>query len=248
MPKLIHKLISFSSIISARSAFLSIDTIDISGASAGEDFAVTTDSSIQLVQTEAVTDGINIDATGGVDIDSALTVAIDTSGAGSDFDVDAVSGSVWLDGGETDSQAIWLAATATASGIDMDAGTDGIDADTTGPIVLTSTANTAAAVVIQSTLGGIDIQCDASDGEAIDISNADGPINITSTHDQVASINIATSNAAGQIQITSTDTSDDGIEIDSAGGIEIDASNGTNNDGGYEFTGKGILISFQTAV
>lgn len=197
-------------------------TMDISGASAGEDFVITTDSSIQLVQTEAVTDGINIDATGGVDIDSALDVAIDISAAASNFDVDVADGSIYLDAGEDDAQAIWLAATGTSSGVDIDAGTVGVDVDTSGPIVLTSTENAADSIVIQSTVGGIDIRCDASDDEAIDITNATGPININSTHDQDATINIVTTNAAGQILIVCADTTSDAVEMDISGGLEID--------------------------
>lgn len=219
-------------------------TLDISGASAGEDFAITTDSSIVLtssedaadaidinasaggididatgelgqdivitdtggsiglVQTEVVTDGINIDATGGVDIDSALDVAIDISTAASNFDVDVDGGSIYLDAGEEDAQAIWLAATGTASGIDIDAGTIGVDVDTTGPIALTSTENAADSIALTSTLGGIDIICSASDTENIDITNTGGSVYITSTENIANAIYlVANGNTASTIEI-----------------------------------------------
>jgi len=113
----------------------------------------------------------------------------------------------------TDDAAITL--TATVGGIDVDAKKS---------IYLTSTENSADSVKIQSTLGGIDILADASDGEAIDIVNTGGPINIKSTEEGDASIHIETTTASGQLQITVDDTTTDALDIDVLGGIEIDAA------------------------
>ena len=204
----------------------SLADIDITttGAS-GEDITLDNQGgSVNLIATEVVTDAINIDSTGGVDIDSALDVAIDISTAASNLDVDVAGGSIYLDAGEEDAQAIWLAATGTASGVDVDAGTVGVDVDATGPIALTSTENATDSISLISTLGGIDITCSASDGDAIDITNADGPIVISSTHDASPSITVTTSDTAGQILIDSGDETADGINIDAAGGIDIDVT------------------------
>ena len=189
-------------------------TMDISGASAGEDFAITTDSSIVLTSTEAAADSIVLNASGtagGIDITSLADIDITTTGAsGEDITLDNQGGSVNI-----------IATQSVDDSVNIDS--VGFDLDASGSIVITSTENAVDSIVLQSTVGGIDILCDASTNEDIDIINTGGAVNIKSTEATDLAIHIETTNAAGQIQITSTDTTADGIEIDSSGGIDIDA-------------------------
>lgn len=195
-------------------------TIDLAGA-AGEDILLTnTGGSIVLSATEDATDAINIDATaGGIDIDAA-------GEAGDDIVLTNTGGSVLLSASEDATDAIDI--DATAGGIDIDAtgeaGQDIIVTNTGGSVRLVSTESAVDSIVLQSTLGGIDILCDASTNEDIDIINTGGAVNLKSTEATDLAIHIETTNAAGQIQITSTDTTIDGIEIDSSGGLDVDAA------------------------
>ncbi len=260
--------------------------IDISGATAGEDFAVNTDSSVQLTSSEAVTDAIKLNASaGGFDIDgttvacaitnlstgtddnltveltgaTASSLILSSAGTGTDaVDINATAGSIDMDAvtgitmdisgaaaGEdftivTDSSIVLTSSEDATDAIDINASAGGIDIDATGEagqdiiitntggsVRLVSTESAVDSIVIQSTLGGIDILCDAASAtEDIDIANTGGSVNINSSEAADAAINISTSNAAGQIQITSTDTTADGIEIDSVGGIDVDVSAG----------------------
>lgn len=179
--------------------------IDIAG-EAGEDFILTnTGGSIILTATESAIDAIKVEATtGGIDI---LASGATT---GEDIDIANTGGSVHI-----------VATEAVDDSVNIDS--VGLDVDASGSIVLSSTENTADSVVIQSTVGGIDIRADASTNEDIDISNAGGAINISSTEASNDAIKISTSDAAGQITISATDTTADGINMDSTGGIDIDA-------------------------
>ena len=178
-------------------------TMDISGAAAGEDFAIVTDSSIVLTSSEDATDAIDINASaGGIDIDA-------TGESGQDIAITNTGGSVHV-----------VATESADDSVNIDS--VGFDLDATGSIVLTSTENAVDSIVLQSTVGGIDILCDASTNENIDIVNTGGAVNVKSTESSDLAIHIETTSATGQIQITSTDTTADGIEIDSSGGIDID--------------------------
>ncbi len=178
-------------------------TMDISGASAGEDFAITTDSSIVLTSSEDAADAIDINATaGGIDIDA-------TGEAGQDIVLTNTGGSVQI-----------VATEAEDDSVNIDS--VGFDLDASGSIVLTSTENAVDSIVLQSTVGGIDILCDASTNEDIDIANTGGAVNLTSSEASDGAIKLQTSNIAGQILLVTADTSSDAVEMDISGGLEID--------------------------
>jgi hypothetical protein len=283
------------------------DTIHIQNAATGDGEDITialtgaTNSSIVLTSagnagdamsfiTTSATGDFNIDSADEMDIDSVGSILMDISEAGANLEVDSAGGSIYLDAGEAAADAIVIAATTAAGGIDItsnadiditttgEAGEDinitntggsiaisateniagaitigvnggigetiaitatqstadaaldlnatagGIDMDAAKSIYLTSTENSADSVKLQSTLGGIDILCDASDGEALDIVNTGGPLNLKSTEEGDATIHIETTTATGQLQITVDDTSTDAIQIDVLGGIEINAA------------------------
>lgn len=210
--------------------------IDISEAAA--DFRVDSAlGSVYLEGAEAAADALVLyasNAAGGIDADAGTAgIAVDTTGA---FSVDgAAASNVSVVSGATDENLTVSVTGATLSSlilssagtgddaVDLNGTAGGLDADFVKSIAFTSTENSPDAVKLQATLGGIDILADASDGEAIDIVNTGGPLNLKSTEEGDASIHIETTTATGQIQITSTDTTADGIEVDSTGGIDIDA-------------------------
>lgn len=212
--------------------------IDLAGAT-GEDILVTnTGGSITLSASEAVADAVVLyasNAAGGIDVDAG-TGGIDVLTTGV-FSIDgAAASNVSVASGATDENLTLSVTGATASSlilssagtgddaVDLNATAGGLDVDTVKAIHLTSVENSADSVKLQSTLGGIDILADASGGEAIDISNTGGPINIISTEEGDATIHIETTTATGQLQITVDDTTTDALEIDVLGGIEIDAA------------------------
>ena len=126
----------------------------------GEDITLDNQGgSIHLISTEAVTDGFNLDTTGGVDIDATLSFSVRSAEATGD--------------------AIELVTTNAAGGIDITSGTGDVVITSTDDIVLTNatavgdmiqllnTAGTSvtedsAAIQITSTAGGIIIQSDAA--------------------------------------------------------------------------------------
>ena len=107
-------------------------------------------------------------------------------------------------------------------------------------LILSSTGTSNDALQISTSAGGMDLTvAGAAASEDLDLlSNT--AINLTSTEAADLAINIVTSNGAGQIQITSADTSDDGIEVDSSGGIDIDAVDVINIDNSG--SGKDIRV------
>ena len=81
-------------------------------------------AAVNITSAEAAGDAIVIqasDAAGGIDLIAGTgNVTIVTAGAGGDVDIDAAAGSVYLDGGQADAKAIWLAATDAAGGVTID--------------------------------------------------------------------------------------------------------------------------------
>ncbi|GAI11737.1 unnamed protein product, partial [marine sediment metagenome] len=137
-----------------------------------------------------------------IDIDAVDDIYIDISGSGENLDVDVASGSIHLDAGEADAQAIWLA--ATAGGIDIDtAATFDVDIDAVGGKFLVTASENAAgsmnlianggssetfliscvkgtgagSIDIDSTVGGITIAANAT-GKDVDIDSVLGSIYI----------------------------------------------------------------------
>lgn len=189
--------------------------------------------------TSAATGDIVINSGDMINIDAADDILIDIAGAaGEDFILTNTGGSINLSASE-----------AVDDALNFDATAGGLDVDAVLSIVLTSTENTADSIVLQSTLGGIDILCDAaSAGEDIDIANTGGSVNISSSEAADLAVNISTSDAAGQIQITSADTTVDGLEIDSSGGIDIDAADDIDLTLAAGTAGEDILLTVTGAI
>lgn len=147
----------------------------------------TTTGTISLTSTKNAAPAILINANGGaaetvvisstqgtsatsVGMSSTLGgIVLETAAAAKDVVLNAVLGSIEITGREAAADAVRIAALNAAGGIDVDAGTAGIAADSTGSITLTSTNNAvnalylhanggaAETVRIESTLGTTDI-------------------------------------------------------------------------------------------
>ncbi len=197
----------------------------------------------------ASADAINLEAVlGGIDADAALQINIASSQAASN--------------------AIRLVASDVAGGFDIDAGTGGIIADTTGAISLDAAAasnltvtgafaldlistlgkvslqsgqSAADSVEIKSLIGGIDILAvGAAAGEDIDIVATGSSVNIEATESDVNAITINASGAAGGINV---DAGSNGVIVDTTGAISLDSATASN----FTVTGAADLTLQSTA-
>ena len=82
-----------------------------------------------------------------------------------------------------------------SDGLDIDAGTNGVDIDTTGNVNIASSKDGASAVVLTASAGGVDITATgAAAGEDINITATGSSVNITSTEDATDSIVVSSTN------------------------------------------------------
>ena len=179
-----------------------------------------------------------VDGTSTGTLNADDSIGVTTTGGSADITVDAIDGSVIIDGGEADAAAIVIQ--STGGGLDLTA-IDNIDMTLTAAaaaddfsitvagsqnasIHLASDGTSNDAITLITSAGGIDITvAGAATGEDLDLTS-NMAINLTSSEAADSAIVIATSNAAGQIVITSTDTTVDGIDINASGGIDIDTA------------------------
>jgi hypothetical protein len=177
-----------------------------------------------IIDLDAGSNAVGLKSSTGVD-ELAMGTVDDLTGVGT-IVMDAIAASITL--------------TADAGAEDFTISqAGGVDAS----LILSSAGTGADALQVSSSAGGIDITvAGAAAGEDLDLTS-DAAINLTSSEAADLAINIATSNAAGQIQITSTDTTADGLEIDSAGGIDIDAA----DDVAIDLSGAGKNFDVDSA-
>ena len=197
---------------------LSLDSAGATNLTATGAFDITIQStagSILLNAGEAVTDAINIDSTGGFDLDAALEVNITSSEA-------AVADS------------IRIFASAADGGIDIDSGTGGMTLDTTGALSLQGAAASDFSVsgagidlTLASASGSVKINSGEDTAGAIALTaNAGTSETITVTASQgtgVASVNI--SSTAGGVTIAGGLATADAINLTAAsGGVDVDGA------------------------
>lgn len=154
-------------------------------------------------------------STGAINCDAAL--GITTTDGSADITVDAVAGSVIIDGGEAAADAVTITATGTAGGIDITSLAD-IDITTTGAATEDiSITNTGGSVIITATEG-------AADAIVLNASTAVGGIDITSNADiditttGAATEDISITNTGGSIIVTATENVQNSMHIEVNGG------------------------------
>ena len=172
---------------------------------------------------------IDLTATGDVNIPSSVGVTFGSDyqkieGDGTDLNVSA-KGSLVLESSEATGDAIKLNASNVAGGIDIDAGTGGIDILSVNQIDIDTSG------------AGQDINIDAQAGSVL----------VDAGHQVVNAIKIyaSGSHANTTLSLTSAGTGVSAIDINSSGGVDIDAVNDVNID--TTDTSEGIKIGTVTS-
>lgn len=179
--------------------------IDIlaSGASAGEDIdIIATGSSVNLSSTENAAGALTFTANGGTSETIVMTSAQGT-GAGS-IELTSTAGGITLTGGLATADAVNIVAANAAGGVDLDAGTGGIIADTTGAISL----DAEAASNFTTSGAGIDLT----------LSSAAGSVIVDGGEAAATAVQIAASNGAGGVSVTA---GTGGITLSASGQVSV---------------------------
>ena len=178
------------------------------------------------IKLDATVGGIDIDAAGQVNIastkDDAAAIVLSTTQGGidilatgvaaDDIDITGTLTSVVIGSSEEVADAIKLNASGSASGIVVNAGTNGVNVDATGEVNIASSKDDPTAVVVTASAGGIDITATgAAAGDDIDITATGSSVNIQSTEDITNAVVISTTQ--GGIDILATGVADDDIDI-----------------------------------
>lgn len=232
--------------------------IDIlaSGASAGEDIDITaTGSSVNISATENAALAITLNTNGGTS--ETIRVRNQQGTNAASIELVSTAGGLTLTGGLGTADAVNIVASAVGGGIDIDAGTAGIIADTTGAISLDGAAasnftvtGAGIDITIQSASGSINLNAGEAAADAVNIDSTGGfdldaalQINIDSSQAAATAVRIVTSNAGGGIDV---DAGTGGIAIDTTGAFSIDgaaASNVTTTGAGIDLTLSSVLGS-----
>ena len=151
--------------------------------------------------------GLDIDSSGAITIDGTSSLSIDVDAASNfntsagDITIDSEAGSVNIDGGESAANAIKIVASDGAGGIDIDAGSAGINVDSTGGITVGGTNATGV------TLGKSDTTVTVA-----------GSLDVNGTVTTIDSANTYIADKFMIIASGSTSDTDGGILIQNAAG------------------------------
>lgn len=186
---------------------ISLDAAAASNFTATGAFDITIQStagSILLNAGEAVTDAINIDSTGGFDLNAALEINIDSSEA-------AVA------------DAVRIVASAADGGIDIDAGTGGITIDSTGAVSIDG----AAASNFSVSGAGIDLTLASSAGRVV-VNGEEAAADALRLLSAAGGLDV---DVALQMSLVSSQNAADAIVINaSGGGIDVTAAGAAGED------------------
>ncbi len=162
-----------------------------------------------------------------IDVDAVNTINIDISGAGADLDIDSAAGSIYLDSGQADAKAIWLATTDAAGGIDMDVGSGSLDIDVTAGDITIDNDGAGKNLDIDISAGSIYLDAGEADPKGIWLVSAGGiDIDLASTYD------FDLDAVGGKILLTATENAVNTIHLEEnstggAGTINLYANQGT---------------------
>jgi hypothetical protein len=243
--------------------------IDIlaTGASGQDIDIVNTGGSVNISATENDAGAITVTSNGGTSERITVTCSQGTNAAS--IGLISTAGGVTLTGGLATADAINITASNASGGIDIDAGTGGIIADTTGAISLDSatasnftvtgaadlTINSTAgslilragesatdAVVLESTAGGVQILASgAAAGEDILMTATGSSITISATENVTDALNLTASGVASRVNITAGTGS-----IKFASGWVVPVTTKANADTPYTILGTDYLINCDT--
>lgn len=207
-----------------------IGGIDIiaAGAAAGEDIDITaTGSSVNITSTENNAGAIIVRANGGT---SERVTLLASQGTGADsINLESTAGGITLSAALSTGDAINISAGGAAGGIDIDAGTGGIVADTTGAAVVTSTADSAASIFLHANGGTsetIRLHSDlGTSALSLDLLSDVGGISLRAGLGTADAINITATAAGGGIDV---DAGTAGFLVDTTGAISLDSAANSN--------------------
>lgn len=242
---------------------ISLDSAAASNFTATGAFDITIQStagSILLNAGEAAADAVNVDSTGGFDLDAALQINIDSSQAAA-------------------ANSVRIVASAADGGVDMDSGTGGFTIDSTGAVsidgaaasnfavsgagidltldsaagrlVLTGGEAAADAVRVQAddAAGGIDIDA-GTGGITIDTTgvlsiDSAGATNLTAT----GAFDITVQSTAGSVIVSASEDAADALQLlSTAGGIDVLATGAAGQDIDIVNTGGSLNITATESV
>jgi hypothetical protein len=213
------------------------------GGSASNAVTIISSNAAGGVDIDAGTAGFDVLATGGpFSIDgqhASSNITLTTNADAQDFTIGLTgvsNSSIIVTSSGTGTDAVKITAAATAGGIDIDAGTAGIVADTTGGISLDSLAASNFTVT-----GAADLTLSTTAGSAI----------ITAGEAAVDAVQITASNIAGGVDVNA---GTGGITVDTTAGFSIDGADDSNvtvtgaADLTIETTGGSAIITAGEAV
>jgi hypothetical protein len=217
-------------------------TIIDGGSTASNSVTIVASAAAGGIDIDAGTAGIDILATDGpFSIDAqnvASNISLATNSNAQDLTISLTGvsdSSIVIDSSGTGSDAIKISALSGTGGIDINSGTSGIIADTTGSISLDATAASNF-----TTTGAFDLT----------VSSTGGSVVINSGEAAVDAVKILTSNAAGGLDV---DAGTGGITIDTTAGFSIDSATASNitltgtNDLTVNNTGGSLILQSNEA-
>ena len=196
--------------------------ITVSGASAGEDLDITSNTSINLTSTESVTDSIVISSTNG---------GIDITAAGQDIDITATGSSLNLISTEAAADSLVISSTnggvkVLGAGLIVACGPGGIDIDSNGAFSIETTGTASDIKITTAHTSGdafhLDANADAASKVIIDAGILD--INVTAAA-TIDAVGISLNAGSGALTIASAGTGLDAIKLDATAGNMLIAPN-----------------------
>jgi len=174
--------------------------------------AITATAASGGIDVNAGTNGITVDTTGAISLDSAAASNFTVTGA-FDLTLYTTLGSVVVQGGESAADAVRINASGANGGVDIDSLLGGITVDSTGAISLDSTAASNFTVT-----GAVDLTLSSSAGSVL----------VQGGEAAVDAVTISSTNAAGGVDINA---GTGGLTLDTTdgGAISIDAIGAPSN-------------------
>ena len=146
---------------------------------------------------------------------AACSITLDGNTDGHDFTIAHTA-----DAGTDNSSIILDSAGTGDDAIDLVSSVGGVDIDAVKSVTITSTENTTDSIVINATLGGVQILADAAGAtEDILIANTGGSVHITASEDTTDAFNLDVTGTDGGIDL---DTTDGPITLTTAGAANGD--------------------------
>ena len=156
---------------------------------------------------------------------STIVLNNQTGNAEESINIESNNGGINIKGGLGTIDAVHINTTNSAGGINLDAGTSGIEMDSTGIISIQTTKNIVDAIYVNTTGGATEtIKVHSNLGtstNSINIVSDVGGININGGLGTIDAIHINASNISGGINLDAGNT---GITIDTTGLIDLESS------------------------